>query len=133
MMNQVSINVRGVFPKESLPAEILDYQLIFFGAGGMACALANKGKSFHGVLHKCTEKEMDILDKMEGIYKRVKAVARLYDGKVIDCTVYADPDGIIDRSNDKPPGERYIEIMVEGCNQYGVQTEHIQWLQKHST
>ena len=54
MMNKVSVNARKVYPTQSKPAEILDYELIFFGGGGMACALAAKGKSFHGVLHKCT-------------------------------------------------------------------------------
>jgi hypothetical protein len=54
MMNKVSVNARKVYPAESKPGEILDYDLIFFGGGGMACALAAKGKSFHGVLHKCT-------------------------------------------------------------------------------
>jgi hypothetical protein len=50
----------------------------------------------------------------------VKATARLYDGSEIECTVYADPKGIIDRSKDKPPQERYIQIMVEGAEYYGV-------------
>jgi len=51
-MNPVSINSRGVFPEESLPAELLDYEITFFGNLGMACAEPAKGKSFHGVLHK---------------------------------------------------------------------------------
>ena len=63
-----------------MAGEIIDFELIFFGRGGMACALPNKGKTFHGVLHKCTDAEMVVLDKMEGIYKRVDAKAKLYDG-----------------------------------------------------
>ena len=70
---------------------------------GMACALAGKGKSFHGVLHKCTNEEMKTLDSIEAGYDRIKALAKLYDGTMLDCTVYADPTGKIDRSSDKPP------------------------------
>jgi len=58
MMNKVSITNRGVIPVESLPAEILDYELIFFGSMGMACAQVAEGKSFHGVLHKVSEEHM---------------------------------------------------------------------------
>ena len=68
MMNKTSINARGIYPVESLPAEILDYELIFFGKMGFACSQQCKGKSFHGVLHKCTEDEMKELDKIETSY-----------------------------------------------------------------
>lgn len=46
----------------------------------------------------------------------------------MDCTVYADPAGKIDRSSDKPPTERYIQIMTEGAESFGVKKEHIDWL-----
>lgn len=108
MMNKVSLNSRGIFPVESRPAEILDYDLVFFGGAGMAVAEAKKGKSFHGVLHKVTQKEMEVLDGIERVYQRVPSKARLYDGTIQDCTVYADPAGLLDRKNDKPPTARYI-------------------------
>ena len=47
----------------------------------------------------------------------------------MDCTVYADPAGKIDHSNDKPPQERYIDIIVEGATYYGVNPEYIKFLQ----
>ena len=130
-MNKVSLNSRGIFPAESNPAEIQDYDLIFFGGAGMACAEAKEGKSFHGVLHKVTEEEMRILDGIERIYTRVPSKAKLYDGTIVDCTVYADPTGKIDRSNDKPPTARYIQIMSEGAESYGVKKEYIDWLKNH--
>ena len=75
----------------------------------MAVAEPKQGKSFHGVVHKLTEAEMISLDKIESGYARTLAKAKLYDGTVIDCTVYTDKkDGKIDRSNDKAPTERYI-------------------------
>ena len=46
----------------------------------------------------------------------------------MDCTVYADPAGKIDHSSDKPPTERYIDIMIEGATQHGVKPEYIEVL-----
>lgn len=131
MMNKVSLNSREIFPVESKPAEILDYDLIFFGGAGMACAEAKEGKSFHGVLHKVSQKEMKVLDGIERVYERVPSKAKLYDGTIQDCTVYADPTGKIDRSNDKPPTARYIQIMSEGAESYGVKKEYVDWLKNH--
>ena len=91
----------------------------------MACAEAAEGESFHGVIHKVKESEMQVLDKIESIYTRVPSKAKKYDGEMIDCTVYADPVGKIDHSNDKPPTERYISIIVEGAEQHGVKPEYI--------
>ena len=95
----------------------------------MASAKPEAGKSFHGVLHKCTAKEMEVLDKIESIYGRIPSKAKLYDGNLIDCTVYSDPDGKIDdilkKGNNKPPSERYIQIMSEGAAFYGVKPEYV--------
>ena len=74
---------------------------------------------------------MKILDGIENIYTRVPSKAKLYNGTIINCTVYADPTGIIDRSQDKPPSERYISIMTEGAESFGVKKEYIDWLKSH--
>ena len=62
---------------------------------GFATTLPQKGFSFHGVLHLMSNSDMKILDKIEGVdlrnYERNPAKAKLYDGKVIDCTVYTKP------------------------------------------
>lgn len=71
---------------------------------------------------------MKVLDSIEVVYQRIPAKAKLYDGTIVDCTVYADPAGEIDRSKDKPPTERYIQIMTEGAKTYGVKQEYIDWL-----
>lgn len=119
-MNKVSINSRKIYPSESMPAEIIDFELTFFSKSGVACADAKPGDSFHGVVHKCTQEEMKILDGIEKSYDRIPSKAKLYDGKIIDCTVYSDPKGEIDHSNDMPPTERYLQIMTEGAEHYGV-------------
>ena len=59
---------------------------------------------------------MRILDDIEAVYQRIPSKAKLYDGTIIDCTVYAgDPNAKIDHSNNKPPTERYIDIMIQGA------------------
>lgn len=128
MMNNFALNYRGIFPVESKPAEILDFEITFFSKLGMACADPKQGTSFHGVLHKVSEKQMEILDKIEGIYTRIPSKAKTYDGEIINCTIYSDPVGKIDHSNDRPPTERYIDIMVEGATKHGVKKEYVDWL-----
>ena len=131
MMNPVSLNNRGIFPKDSLPAEINDYELIFYGPSGIAAAKPSIGKSFHGVLHKCTPEEMAELDRVEVNVPRTKATAKLYDGTLLLCTIYSDPAATTtDRSKDGPPTERYIDIMIEGATKYGVKPAYIEQLKK---
>lgn len=74
---------------------------------------------------------MVALDKVEFSYDRLPSKAKLYDGTIVDCTVYGDPNNKIDHSNDKPPKERYLDIMIEGCIKYGVKESYIQWLRDH--
>ena len=45
--------------------------------------------------------------------------------------MYGDPAGKIDHSNDKPPSERYLQIMSEGAKHYGVSPDYVSWLQNH--
>lgn len=75
---------------------------------------------------------MEILDKIEVGYDRNKAVARLYDGKEQECTVYTMANKMKKTwSEDKPPTERYLDIIWMGCEHFGVKPEYIQWLKDH--
>ena len=38
MINNVGLNARGIIAKKTLPAEIIDFELTFFSANGVACA-----------------------------------------------------------------------------------------------
>ena len=99
-MNKVSINNRDIYPEDSKPAEILDFKLEFVGSLGMGLAVAEEGKTFHGVLHKVTSDEMKLLDGIESSYTRTKAKARLYDNSEVECSLYTDEKGIWVREND---------------------------------
>ena len=129
MMNNVSLNARGLFSLESKPAELQDHDIIFYGPLGMAGAVPAPGKSFHGVLHKLTADDMAKLDKIEMSVARRPGKARLYDGALVDCSVYCDdPEkkkATQQAGKDQPPEERYVDIMVEGAAAHAVAEEYI--------
>ncbi len=87
----------------------------------MAEALPEKDTSFHGVLHKMTPENMVILDKLEAELTRVNVNVKLYDGSIVVGTIYSRPN-VKDRNSeiDKPPTERYLDIISQGCSYYGV-------------
>jgi len=135
MCNPISISNRGLKPIESFPAQVSDYKLLFFGPSGVAGAVAEEGKSFHGVLHKMTKDDKEILDKIEMGYDADPCKVKLYDGSEKDAVIYVlnwekvknyFPGG--EKSDDKPPTERYITIIIEGCEHYGVKQEYIDHL-----
>jgi len=116
---------------------IIDYKLLFFGPSGVAGAVAEEGKSFHGVLHKMTKDDKKKLDIIEMGYDADPCKVRLYDGSEKDAVIYVlnwekvknyFPGG---KPEDKPPTERYITIIIEGCEHYGVNQEYIDLLKSH--
>lgn len=131
MINPISLKSRKIHSIASLPAEIQDYRLHFFGSLGFAEAIPEAGASFHGVLHRLDSKSMEILDNVERDYVRKNALARCYDGTEVDCTVYVRPKLDGEGEKDMPPKERYLEIMVEGCKHYKVDERHIRYLSNH--
>jgi len=92
----------------------------------MAEAVAEEGASFHGVLHKMTKRDMANLDNMEVTYERKICKVKLYDDSVIDATVYCRKNDKFEFSN--AVAERYIELLVMGCEHYGVAQSHIDYL-----
>ena len=71
------------------------------------------------------------LDETEVGYVRVEAQAKLYDGSMVTCTVYGGGKNSAidrDRSKDKPPTARYIDVMIEGAKHFGVSKEYIEKL-----
>ena len=73
MMNPISLEGRQLNPIKSVPAELLNFRLGFFGSMGFASTRALEGASCHGVLHRMTDEDMKKLDKIEITYDRVKA------------------------------------------------------------
>jgi len=131
MMNPVALANRGIHPISSEPAELLDYRIGFFTSQGYAEAIPEANSSFHGVIHHLTREDMEKLDKIEQLYDRKTATARLYDGTDREVTVYVQ-SGLNDHSTDAGiPKERYLEIMADGCRHYGVDPKYIDFLENH--
>lgn len=137
MMLPQSYEQRNFHPLASQPAELLDYKLNFFGGVGFAEAVPAPGESLHGVMHMVTPQQMVELDKLEVGYVRKLGKARPYDGKgennndtkeLVEVTVYCRPS--MDTVN-KPPAERYLEILIAGAKHWGVDPTYIQFLQEH--
>jgi hypothetical protein len=60
------------------------------------------------------------LDKIEAGYSRDNGKAELYDGTIVDVTVYSRKNKERGPHVDKPPTERYIDIITIGCKFWGV-------------
>lgn len=72
---------------------------------------------------------MNHLDSIESTYIRVLAKVRLYDGNYINAYVYTLNE--INRQVvgiNKPPSERYRDIMILGSQHHGVKQHYIDWL-----
>jgi len=131
MINNISLALRNVFPLESHPAILREWKLVFQGAGGMANVHSCPGSYFHGVLHLLTSEQMKTLDKIEASYKHVDVQVELYDGRCVEAAVYKMDEAKIDPTiPNRPPSERYIDIIVRGCVHYGVAQSHIDWLKE---
>ena len=132
MMNPVSLSAREIVPIDSKPSEIIDYKLRFVGTAGMAEASYSPGSSFHGVAHKLTTADMQKLDSIESAYDRKPAIIQMYSGERVDGWVYSNKEGLsgLPKGNeDSLPSQRYIQIMVEGCQYFGIKKEYIDHLQ----
>ncbi len=70
-----------------------------------------------------------MLDKIESLYTRAPAKVKLYDGSIVEASVYTRPNAQARNPEvDKAPTERYIDIMVRGAIHFGVQQSYIDWL-----
>ena len=130
MMNSTSLRGRKLYPIESKPCIIQNFRLEFLGRNGMAGAIAASGQSFHGVAHLMKAEQMKVLDTIESGYLRTPATALLYDEAKTELAVSVyvmdatktnpdrlDADGQIKKGI---PSERYIDILLLGCEEFGV-------------
>ena len=138
MMNSTSLRGRKLYPIESKPCIIQNFRLEFLGRNGMAGAIAASGQSFHGVAHLMKAEQMKVLDTIESGYLRTPATALLYDEAKteLEVSVYVmdatktnpdrlDADGQIKKGI---PSERYIDILLLGCEEFGVSKLHVDYL-----
>jgi hypothetical protein len=71
----------------------------------------------------------DELDKLEYVYKRVAVQVRTYDDRLISAWAYQWDEAKLSLSPPHAlPSERYVDIIAQGCEHYGVDAEHVRWL-----
>ena len=127
MINPISLYLRDLTPIASYPAVCPDYQLAFKGANGMGDIEACAQGAFHGVVHLLSDEQMAQLDKIESLYRRIVVTVADYQDKLRMAYAYK-----MDSNNQavNPPTERYLDIIVKGCEYYHVRQEYIDRL-KH--
>lgn len=135
MINPISLSLRNLTPIRSYPAQLIGYK-IFFSYKGFAdiARLSDSAEESpsHGVLHLLTEEDFDQLDKIEIHYSRRFVQAKLYDGTYVDSYAYIiDPAKMGSIQPPDHPTERYLDVIISGCEHYGVNIDYITWLREH--
>jgi hypothetical protein len=122
MNNPISLHMRDLSPIISYPAVCPNHQIIFRAPGGMADIEPCSGAEFHGVVHLLSDDHMTRLDKMEISYRRI--VVDVLDYQDQSHLVYAYKMNLINQPI-ALPSERYLDIIVKGCEYYNVRPEYI--------
>ncbi|CAF1160263.1 unnamed protein product [Adineta steineri] len=127
MNNPVSLHLRDLHPIISYPARCLKHRIVFRAPGGMADLEPLEEAEFDGVVHLLNEEQMTRLDKMEMVYKRIRVPVIDYQNK--SHVVYAYKMDIT-QAPEGLPTERYLDIIVKGCEHYGVRPDYINRLRQ---
>lgn len=128
MMNDSVWKRRKIEKSESAPAVVRDFELSFsiVGLWPVEPAFANmkpkEGALTHGVLHKLSPQDFYRLWLFERSYEAPVATAELYDGSTVECRIFSAPHAM---APGRSPSARYMNLVLEGAVQYGVDE---QWL-----
>ncbi|CAF1205105.1 unnamed protein product [Rotaria sp. Silwood1] len=124
MINPISLYLRDLTPVISYPAKCPNYRLVFRDCG-MADIQFCEDEEFHGVVHLLPIKQMFYLDQLEHMYKRITVDINDYQ----ECShhVYVYKMNLIGQE-ERPiniPSERYLDLIVKGCEHFGVNSVYI--------
>ena len=131
MINPISIYLRDLTPLVSYPARCPRYRLVFREPNGMADIDSCQETEFDGVVHLLPHEQMMRLDQVEHMYCRRLVTIVDYDERSHLVYVYKmNAHGERERS-ERLPTERYLDIIVKGCEHFGVRSLHIDRLKHH--
>ena len=122
MTNPISLYLRELTAIVSYPARCLDHRITFRSHNGMADIEMCPGAEFHGVVHLLTDEQMARLDEIEVFYHRIQLQCIDYQEQI--HTVYAYQMNIKNQPTSLPH-ERYLDIIIKGCEYYQVQAEYL--------
>lgn len=127
MTNPISLYLRDLTPLLSYPATCFNHQIVFRSNNGMADLEACAGAEFDGVVHLLTDEQMSRLDEVEVFYHRIQVNCTDYEQQM--HTVYAYQMNIKDQPTTLPY-ERYLDIIIKGCEYYQVRPEYLNRLRE---
>ena len=130
MINPISLYLRDLTPIISYPVVCPDYQLAFKGPNGMGDIEPCADGAFHGVVHLLPDEQMTLLDKLESLYQRIVVTAVDYQDKSRMVYAYKMDSNNLAANH---PTERYLDIIVKGCEYYNVRQEYINRLKQEQT
>ena len=122
MTNPISLYLRDLIPTISYPATCFDHQIRFRSTAGMADIESCPGEEFDGVVHLLTNEQMIRLDGIEVFYHRIQVNSIDYQRRIHKVYAYQM------NMNGQPmtiPHERYLDIIIKGCEYYKVRSEYI--------
>lgn len=94
--------------------------------GGYSGIMEAPGELVHGALYEVAEEELIALDDMEGVYKdRYRRETLLVwgeDGEFHPAELYR----VIDPQGPFPPSRDYVEIMLTGARDLGLDPDYIE-------
>ncbi|CAF2692086.1 unnamed protein product [Rotaria sp. Silwood2] len=125
MINPISLYLRDLTPLISYPVKCPNYRLVFRDSCGMADIELCEGEAFHGVVHLLPRKQMICLDKVEHMYKRVIIDIADYQQRFHRVFVYKMNLIGQEERHIGIPSERYVDIIVKGCEHFGVHSSYI--------
>ena len=125
MINPVSVHLRDLTPLVSYPGRCDNHQLVFRDHCGMADIEECPGMEFHGVVHLLPVEQMMRLDQVEHMYERMIVNITDYQGQsrltyVYKMTLLDDEERV-----KTLPTERYVDIIVKGCEHFGICSSYI--------
>ncbi|CAF1277154.1 unnamed protein product, partial [Didymodactylos carnosus] len=132
MINPISLHLRNIRPIVSYPATCYDHQIVFCGPNGMANIESRLGESFEGVVHLLTATDMNTLDKVEAVYNRIPVTVTDYSNQTQLAYAYQMDLSRLSNLEYSLPSERYMDIIIKGCEYYGVKQTYIDRLKQIS-
>jgi gamma-glutamylcyclotransferase (GGCT)/AIG2-like uncharacterized protein YtfP len=99
---------------------------------GISNVMTAPGKMVHGALYEVPQKELEILDEMDGVYKgdyiRKTFLILGDDGKIHSAELYH----VIDPKGPFSPSKIYVEGMLTGAREIGLDPAYIKTIEQFS-
>lgn len=138
-INSTSLRAKGVLPKRSYKGRLPGYRLKFNvehwfrheGGMGNIEPSENPGDCVEGMVHECSEEDLEALDRMEAYgvgYDRVRIEVQTPEG-LKDALAYIGLPQVINANC--LPTQRYLNILLKGAKAAGFTKEYIAGLEKH--